>query len=166
MDPRARDFALRAAAKVAFAGSIVGAGFGCGNTQTTPQTSGAPPTPTDSTTSPTATSTPTTAPTSAPTSNVCAPKDLAHPTPSEVACCTETVHAAVKSGGIQAQTAIDCCKALASWNDAQITAGHGDQESMPERHDCCVALKWNAGITCTPWGPPVPPSMEWTMERA
>jgi hypothetical protein len=165
MDPRARDFALRAAANVAFAGSI----FGCGNTQTAPAQTGGGSTATPTSTAtvvPTTTTNDTTSSTSAPTSNVCAPKDVDHPTPNEVACCTETVHAAVKSGGIQTSPQIACCKSLAAYNDAQIQAGHGDQESMPERHDCCMALKWNAGITCTPWGPPVPPSMPPSMMDA
>jgi hypothetical protein len=159
MDPRARELALRAAAKVAFAGSM----FGCGNGQSTPPVTGGSPPPTGSPTASStavATSTATSTPTSAPTSNVCAPKDLTTPTPGEVACCTDVVHAAVKGGGgIQSPNEVDCCKALAAWNDGQIKAGHGDQESMPERDACCKAMKWGGGITCTPWGPPVPPAM-------
>ena len=131
--------------------------FGCGNGQATPpNTGGAAPAPTaNPTTSPTPVAITDAPP--APTSNVCAPKDLGNPTPNEVACCTDRVHAAAKVGPIQAQGDVDCCKALVAWTEAQWKAGH-DAE-LPEHQGCCSALKWKAGPTCTPWGPPVPPSI-------
>src|SRR5439155_23223155 len=107
------------------------------NTQATPVQNGAPTATSTPTSSPT--SSPTESPTStgAPTSGVCTPKDVDHPTPTEVACCTDEVHAAVKAGGIQSATDVACCKALARYNDDQINAGHGGQDSMPERYACC-----------------------------
>jgi hypothetical protein len=31
---------------------------------------------------------------------------------------------------------------------------------FPERTKCCGAIGWNGAGACTPWGPPVPPSMK------
>jgi hypothetical protein len=52
-----------------------------------------------------------------------------------------------------------CCTLLVHENDARIQDGGADQLSMPYRDPCCDALDWRGSITCTPWGPPVPPEL-------
>jgi hypothetical protein len=55
---------------------------------------------------------------------------------------------------------IACCDLLIAAHDAEIAKGNSDSFSWPERTTCCGGVhQWSKGGTCTPWGPPVPPSM-------
>ena len=77
-------------------------------------------------------------------------------------CCTALVGAAVADGGagLKGEAQRECCSFLATQNDAAILDAGSDQMRMPFRHECCSALGWKGTITCTPWGPPVPPEYD------
>jgi hypothetical protein len=47
-----------------------------------------------------------------------------------------------------------CCASLANEWDGKI----GQQPGWDKRTECCTLLEWQGSATCTPWGPPVPPS--------
>ncbi len=56
-----------------------------------------------------------------------------------------------------------CCHVLASHYDQAARANNtnawtwGDDSRV--KWQCCSAIGWQGSATCTPWGPPVPPSM-------
>ncbi|MFT7522076.1 MAG: hypothetical protein ACI9MC_004228 [Kiritimatiellia bacterium] len=50
----------------------------------------------------------------------------------------------------------DCCQVIAEHYDSQDLVG---LEEWGERLECCELLNWSGSMACTPWGPPVPPSM-------
>jgi hypothetical protein len=64
----------------------------------------------------------------------------------------------IDAGAVTGDPAVDnCCKAIIA---------HVDQNSsdysaaQPTLQACCNALGYPTGIACTPWGPPMPPSIE------
>lgn len=76
----------------------------------------------------------------------------------EAACCERLVDDALRAdAGVSSPRAMACCAALAAWYDlpAQRNAGWTASEA---RYVCCSALRWQGSLTCTPWGPPVPPA--------
>jgi len=55
---------------------------------------------------------------------------------------------------------IACCDLLIAFHNAELAKGDSNGFEWPERHTCCGGVhQWSKGGTCTPWGPPVPPSM-------
>ncbi len=81
--------------------------------------------------------------------------------PGAVACCTRQLDRALGDGGAAVTAGADlaCCGFLAAQNDLVIADGGGFSQNIPHRTACCQALGWRGTITCTPWGPPVPPAM-------
>jgi hypothetical protein len=79
------------------------------------------------------------------------------------ATCEAVVGAALPDGGSFDRTQpVDpdvkaCCKILADAHDQEIKDGKGGWE-WTERGYCCGMLGWSGNVTCTPWGPPVPPA--------
>jgi hypothetical protein len=51
----------------------------------------------------------------------------------------------------------ECCQMVAKdWDKNDPTGG---MSNWVERGECCGLLNWQGSMACTPWGPPVPPSM-------
>jgi hypothetical protein len=48
-----------------------------------------------------------------------------------------------------------CCASAAQARDATFP----NTADWPARGSCCSLLEWQGSMTCTPWGPPVPPEM-------
>jgi len=57
----------------------------------------------------------------------------------------------------------DCCQLIAEEYDARELEG---LELWNERNACCQLLGWNGSMACTPWGPPVPPTMPQLLQAA
>ena len=57
----------------------------------------------------------------------------------------------------------ECCQMIAENLDEQTdTAGNWNGNASmtwPYREVCCELLEWQGSMTCTPWGPPMPPEM-------
>ena len=57
----------------------------------------------------------------------------------------------------------ECCQMIAEHLDDQTdTAGNWNGNASmtwPYREVCCELLEWQGSMTCTPWGPPMPPEM-------
>jgi hypothetical protein len=113
-------------------------------------------------------------------------KDVAQPSPGELACCTAQVPADAEGGAAymryaaaQSRThdagapttpeAAACCMALLNGADPArgelaVTA---DAAWNARRWGCCTALlddpaaRRMSAARCTPWGPPVPPPLDW-----
>lgn len=76
----------------------------------------------------------------------------------EAACCEGVVDAALRAdAGVSSPRAMACCATLAAWYDRPEQRGAGWSTS-DARFVCCSALHWKGSLTCTPWGPPVPPA--------
>lgn len=76
----------------------------------------------------------------------------------EAACCEAVVDAALRAdAGVTSPRAMACCAALANWYDRPERRASGWITSEA-RNVCCTALNWQGSLTCTPWGPPVPPA--------
>lgn len=76
----------------------------------------------------------------------------------EATCCEAVVDAAVRAdAGVSSPRALACCAVLAAWYDLPAQRG-GAWTSSEARYVCCSALNWEGSLTCTPWGPPVPPA--------
>ena len=76
-----------------------------------------------------------------------------------VGCCTAQLDASIGDGGtVTRPDDLACCQYLAVQNDTLFADG-GGSFTIPYRSQCCAALHWMGSITCTPWGPPVPPAM-------
>ena len=76
----------------------------------------------------------------------------------EAACCEAVVEASLRAdAGVSSPRAMACCAVLAAWYDRpeQRTPGWTRDDA---RYVCCSALGWQGSLTCTPWGPPVPPA--------
>lgn len=159
MRSRTRTLALRAATQVTFAGTFAGSLLACDRAPTpTVQR------PNDRVTEGGGVATTTTgSATASQPSGVCTVKGDQHPTAEELVCCTDLVRAAKAGDGgtLKLPLEITCCKVLVAHNDDLVHAGKAHQGTLPERDVCCEALQWQGSFTCTPWGPPVPPAMEW-----
>jgi hypothetical protein len=93
-----------------------------------------------------------------PMANGCGATDGVKATLATLQCCEESTQALVaahKKPSTPEEVA--CCRALVAHNDEAMQDG-GFQE-MPSRSACCSALQWRGSMTCTPWGPPMPPEM-------
>ena len=64
----------------------------------------------------------------------------------------------------------ECCQMIAEALDDQTdTAGNwngNDSMNWPYRDVCCELLEWQGSMTCTPWGPPMPPEMSSELKTA
>lgn len=82
------------------------------------------------------------------------------PPAQDLEACRQSVADAFPDGGTQRNPADvpdrlkQCCARIAAAEDAPETFGQG----WKERNACCSALDWSGSITCTPWGPPMPPA--------
>jgi hypothetical protein len=183
MTPRARSFALRAAAKVALA-----AAAGCERPEPQPVTAQTVPAGPGAT--PQALAPPIDAAVSSPstdTTDTCVVQNVDAPTAAELACCDEQLapdgdkgatyssYARAQSHAGDAGTAPTtgaraCCEAFFNASD------HGAQADIVatanadwgrHRWGCCTAFVADkvapsmVFARCTPWGPPVPPPMDW-----
>ena len=78
----------------------------------------------------------------------------------DVSCCRAVLGAATADGGaVSTSEGVGCCKVLLSWGETQA----GWQEWFSDYsvvRQCCEALHYPPGPSCTPWGPPVPPPMD------
>ena len=85
-------------------------------------------------------------------------RDPDHPTPAELTCCPTVIDSAIRNDGKPSTPSeLACCSALMNHNDELWNAGRSNQEPK-YRGACCQALNWQGSMTCTPWGPPVPPT--------
>lgn len=149
MKPTTHRIALRAAARLALPFGLAG----CGATVTSLDATAADAALADATP---AEDVPATSP------DVATPRcDAADPARSladEAACCEPMVDAAIQAdAGVASPRMMACCDALARWYDLPENRA-GTWPSSPARGVCCEALNWQGTLTCTPWGPPVPPS--------
>jgi hypothetical protein len=88
----------------------------------------------------------------------CAEADPARPAAAEAACCEAMVDEAVRAdAGVATPRLTACCAALAQWFDLPQNAG-ATWPGTAARGMCCTALEGRGSNTCTPWGPPVPPT--------
>lgn len=88
-------------------------------------------------------------------------------------CCVDDVKAALADDAsdfpdriTSDPAALNCCTAVI----ARIDTGANQQDYATAgggvRTQCCSALGWPSigpGYACTPWGPPMPPSMDWVV---
>jgi hypothetical protein len=88
-------------------------------------------------------------------------------------CCMAVIGPDVPNVGIEfgeasAQDAkvLDCCAVVIDRIDstyADLDAGAHARVALADAgldiYSCCYALSYHGGITCAPWGPPVPPAM-------
>lgn len=93
-------------------------------------------------------------------------KDAAAPT-GPAPTCDQLVNAAFPDGGAWPDGKPLVSKEVASCCEKILLGQEGDAgRNHPHRWDCCAALDWGQGssqelgVACTPWGPPVPPSMK------
>lgn len=150
MSPATRALALRAAAKVTMFGALCG----CENA---PQVS--PPTTSVTETNNPPAPDPTVAPSADPPV-VAAGRCGSNPSKANLKCCADLVDGETADGGaVKSGDALGCCKLLVADNDRGMLDGGGQE--FRERWPCCQALQWQSSGTCTPWGPPVPPPMDW-----
>jgi len=61
------------------------------------------------------------------------------------------------------KTLLTCCDKLIAAEDEQLADGGGWPAPNENHYTCCDVTGWSGGA-CTPWGPPVPPAM--TTRRA
>jgi hypothetical protein len=66
------------------------------------------------------------------------------------------VEGAAEDGALKA-----CCQTIADARDAHNAsdASGASPEPWADRNECCSLLDWSGSMTCTPWGPPVPPAL-------
>ncbi|MFO0626965.1 MAG: hypothetical protein U0325_15240, partial [Polyangiales bacterium] len=76
----------------------------------------------------------------------------------EAACCERVVDDALRAdAGVGSPRAMACCAVLAAWFDRP-EQRNAAWPASSARDVCCSALGWRGSLTCTPWGPPVPPA--------
>jgi hypothetical protein len=89
-------------------------------------------------------------------------------TPTAFDCCLKEVAAALPDGSAPDAAVITSDASLRNCCRAIVAAVEGDTtlyaKATPVRMACCDALAWPSSSMCTPWGPPVPPSMQWVPE--
>jgi len=87
------------------------------------------------------------------------PRAAAEPTtPSALAACEVSVDEALAATSSEDATEAQkaCCRDLQASHEA---ADANMRWRGPRRSFCCSALGWASGGACTPWGPPMPPSL-------
>jgi hypothetical protein len=181
MTPHARSFALRAAAKVALATAAAG----CDRPEPRPVTAQTVPPGSEQPQTVTGASSGD-AVTSSPSANACVVKNVEQASRAELACCNDHVAKDGDSSAgytrfARAQThasdagppvtseARACCAAL--YNASERAKGDPSASANADwgarRWECCTAFIDDpkapsmAFARCTPWGPPVPPRMDW-----
>jgi hypothetical protein len=92
-------------------------------------------------------------------------------TKAELDCCTAHVEARIESAPATAWAESDvgnCCNAIITAVDAGMMT-YGDVTGSV-RQTCCFSgnqeleqSRWNHNL-CAPWGPPVPPALDWSIE--
>jgi len=126
-------------------------------------------------------------PARSPLANACVVKNVADPSATELACCTDHVakdgdSSAAYTRYERAQTHADgagtpatpetraCCAALFNASERPVQAdpqATGKADFGARRWACCTAFIDDptsppmSFARCTPWGPPVPPAMDW-----
>jgi hypothetical protein len=150
MHPETRRLALRITARLAMPLTL----WGCATTV-------APPTPESPASADAGTVPPGQPVVSPPVAARCTtPVDPQRPTESEARCCQETLTALLPAGTREVPPeALPCCRASAAWQDRALRGGPDAGIEFPQRDECCQALHWQGSLTCTPWGPPVPPTL-------
>jgi hypothetical protein len=90
-------------------------------------------------------------------------------TPSAFDCCLKEVGVIVPESGFADAAVIgsdasmrNCCRALVAAVEAD-TSLYG-KVGTPVISACCTGLSYPTSSMCTPWGPPVPPSMNWAID--
>jgi hypothetical protein len=99
----------------------------------------------------------------------CRISSVTQPSKADVGCCDAFVGRAITTGNKTIDTAqeLACCKVLIHDSDrAANQDGTWGALEGEKRGACCAAVywdknDWNTGPTCTPWGPPTPPPMDW-----
>ena len=172
MDPRIRREALRTAAKLAFGTLSSVAVIACGGkTYFSPDL---PATTEDRTANEDRTAPAGGAPDASctyPPAVVLSPgfEQTATFTRAELECCSAHVEASVQGGGKAADDPQwdTCCNAIIAGVDVQMIVFA--DVSSGARMACCFPPNgqreslWNHSL-CSPWGPPVPPEMDWSIE--
>lgn len=88
----------------------------------------------------------------------CEERDPSRSQRDEALCCERLVHAAIEAdAGVGSPSLLECCGVVARWYDLPENRA-ATWPTSRDRDVCCGALGWQGSLTCTPWGPPVPPS--------
>lgn len=183
LDAQVRSAALRAAAKVAFSMMAVACGGVIESSEAPDASSGAVPSDPGGTTpgapntnghvSPPRRDTPASTPLPRLTLPAMAQTcDITGPEPVNEAnelCCEDVIATEISPDGLiiaseLSSDAIACCKVVVPFYDEASTTGttlsEGHALTWSQRYGCCSALDpMPIGPTCTPWGPPLPPTM-------